>query len=78
MLSYWFLRFYARSQSCEKQLVASSCLSVCLLVSLSVEMEQISSQWTNCHEISYLKIFRKSVEKLQVSLKFDKSNRYFA
>jgi len=30
------------------------------------------------HEILYLSIFRKSVEKIQVSLKSDKNNGYFA
>jgi len=34
----------------------------------SVRMEQISSQWTDFHEILYLGIFRKSVQKIQVSL----------
>jgi len=37
-------------------------LSACL----SVRMEQLGSLWTNFHKISYLKIFRKSVEKIQV------------
>jgi len=29
------------------------------------------------HEIRYLRIFRKSVEKMQVSLKYDNNNGYF-
>jgi hypothetical protein len=36
-------RFLARSQNCEKRLLASSCLSVC--------MEQHGSHWTDFHEI---------------------------
>jgi hypothetical protein len=39
------------------------CLSVSLLVHPSVHMEQLGSQWKNFHEIWYLKIFRKTVEK---------------
>jgi hypothetical protein len=36
---------WARSQNCEKRLLASSCLSVCP----SVRMEQLDSHWTDCH-----------------------------
>jgi hypothetical protein len=38
---------------------------------LSVRMEQLSSHWTDFHEIWYLGIFRKPVEKIQVSLKLE-------
>jgi hypothetical protein len=48
---------------------------ICL--SLSVRMKQFCSHWTNFHEIWYLNIFRKSVEKIQRSLKSDKNNGYF-
>jgi len=48
-------------------------MSVCL----SVRMEQLSSLWTDFHEIWYLNIFRNYVEKIQVSLKSDKNNEYF-
>jgi len=34
-------------------------MSVCL----SVRTEQLGSHWTDCHEILYLIIFRKSVDK---------------
>jgi hypothetical protein len=47
-------------------------ISVCL----SVRMEQSSSHWTNFHEILYLSIFRKSVEKIRLLLQYDKNNRY--
>jgi len=40
-------------------------------------MEKLGSHWTDFHEISYLTIFRISVEKIQVSLKYDKNNGYF-
>jgi len=53
--------FWARPQYCEKRLLASSCLSV--------HMEQLGSHRTDYREILYLRIYRKSVEKIQVSLK---------
>jgi hypothetical protein len=34
----------------------------------SVRMQQLSSHWTDFHEILYLSIIRQSVEKFQVSL----------
>jgi len=45
-------------------------------VSLSVRMEHLGFYWTDFHEISFLSIFRKSVEKSQVSLKSDSNNWY--
>jgi hypothetical protein len=42
--------------------------------SLSVRMEQLGCHLTDFHEIWYLRIVRKSVEKIQVSLKYDKNN----
>ena len=36
-------------------------------------MEQFCSRWKDLYDILYLGIFRKSVEKIQVSLKSDKS-----
>jgi hypothetical protein len=44
---------------------------------LSARMEQLGSHWTNFPEISNLSVFRKSVEKFQISLKSEKSNGYF-
>ena len=46
-------------------------------VQLSVHMEQFGSHLTAFHEIWYLSIIRKSVVKIQVSLKYDKNNGYF-
>jgi len=40
-------------------------------------MEEVVSHWADFHEILYLRIFLKYVEKIQVSLKSDKNNRYF-
>jgi hypothetical protein len=50
------------------------CLSVCLSVRPSIRVEQLGSHWTDFHEIWYLSVFRKSVEKIQVSLKYDRNN----
>ena len=40
-------------------------------------MKQLDSHWKNFHEMWYFIIFRKSVKKIQVSLKYDKNNVYF-
>ena len=61
--------FLARSQNCEKRLLASSCLSV--------RMEQLGYHRKDYHETGYLCIFRKSVTKIQLSLKPDRENGYF-
>jgi len=47
-------------------LLAASCLSV--------RVEKLGFHWTDFHEILYLRIFRESVAKIQVSLKSDKNN----
>jgi len=39
--------------------------------SMSFRMEQLGSHWTDFHEI-----FRKSVEKIKLSLTSDKNNGY--
>jgi hypothetical protein len=58
-------RFYALSKNCEKRLLASSCLSV--------YNKQLDSYWPDFHEIWYLSIFRRTVEKIHVSLIADKN-----
>jgi len=40
-------------------------------------MQQLGSYYTDFHEISYLGIWEKSVEKIQVSLKSENNNGYF-
>jgi len=40
-------------------------------------MEQLGSHWPDFHEIWYLSIFRKSVEKIKVPLRSDMNNGYF-
>jgi hypothetical protein len=47
------------------------CFAMC--VRLSVRVEQLGSYWKDFHEIWYLSFF-KYVEKIQVSLKFDKND----
>jgi hypothetical protein len=42
----------------------------------SFRMEQHGSHWTDFMKFGFLRIFRKSVEKIQVSLKSDKNNGY--
>jgi hypothetical protein len=46
-------------------------------VRLSVRVEQLYSHYTNFVETWYLSFSRKSVKKIQVSLKSDKNNGYF-
>jgi hypothetical protein len=46
-------------------------------VRLWVRMEKLGSHWTEFHEIWYLKIFGKSVEKIQISFKSYENNGYF-
>ena len=43
----------------------------------SVRMELLGSHWMDFSEIWYFIIFRKSVEKIQVSLRSRKNNGYF-
>ena len=67
----------ALSQNCQKRLLDLSCLSVCLSMCLSVRIEQLGSYRTDFHEIWYSSLYRKSVDKIQVSLNSDKNNGYF-
>ena len=50
--------------------------TICFVMSVrpSVRVEQLSYHWTNCHEICYLNISRKFVEKIQVSLQSNQIN----
>ena len=48
-------------------------MSVCQ----SVRIEQLGYHLTDFHEIWQLGIFGRAIEKIQVSLKLDKNNRYF-
>jgi len=60
-----------------RKATVSVVLSVSLSVRQSGRMEQLASHWKNVYEIWYLSIFRKSAEKIQVSLSSDKNNGNF-
>jgi len=71
-----FRRF---EQNCERRLLPSSGLSAPPTVCQSLRpsaRKQLGSHWTDFHEIYYLKIFSKYVEKIQVSLISDMNNGY--
>ena len=53
-----------------------ACL-VCPSVCLSVRMDQLGCHWTDFDDIWYLRLFRKYVGKIQVSLKPDDNSGYF-
>jgi len=56
-------------KSCEKRLLPSSYLSVCLSVRPYVHMEHLGSHWAYFHEIWYLRNFSKSiVEKILTTI----------
>jgi hypothetical protein len=50
-------------------------MSICLSVR-PFRVEQLCSEWVAFHEILLLSIFRKSIEEIQVSLKFEKYSFY--
>ena len=66
---YAFLGVFANLE----ETTISFVLSVCP----SVRMEQLSSHWIDSHEILHSRTFRISAQKINVSLKSDKKNRYF-
>jgi hypothetical protein len=61
---------YAPTPNCERLLLSSSCLSVRCLA-------QLGSHCTDFYEVWYFRIFRKSAEKIRVSLKSDKNIGHF-
>ena len=63
-------------KNCQKATISYVTL-VCLSVRSSDLTEELGYHWTNFHEVWYLRIFRKSVEKIQFSLKSAQNNRYF-
>jgi hypothetical protein len=63
----------ALSRKCDKLLLALSCLPV----RPDVSMKQLGSHWTDFHEVWYLSILRKSVEKIQFSVMYVKHNGNF-
>jgi hypothetical protein len=73
-----FLGAFAKLRKVAIRFIMSVGPSVCLFACPSVRMEQLSSHWTDFYETWYLNIFLKSVQKIQVILKSDKNNGYFA
>jgi hypothetical protein len=74
-LTYTFLGAFEKLRK-----AAISCaISVRLSVSVrpSVRMKQLGTHSTDLREILYFTIFRKYVEKIQLSLNPDKNNGYF-
>jgi hypothetical protein len=49
-------------------------ISFVMSVCLSARMEQLASHWKDFHIIWYLRLSRKSAEKIQVSLRYEKEN----
>ena len=60
-----------------RKTTVSFVMSVRLSVCPSVRVEQLGFFWTDFHEILYLRMFRKIVENIQMSLKSDKYSKYF-
>ena len=55
-----------------------SAISFVMPVAPSVRTEQHGSHWTDFHEILYLSFFGANLlEKIKLSLKYDKNNGYF-
>jgi hypothetical protein len=55
----------------------SSLRNICLSVPLSIRIEKFVCDGTDFREAWYFRIFRKIVEKMQVSLKSEKNNECF-
>ena len=64
--------FLARSQDCEKRRLASSCLSVCLS-----SWNNSAATWRIFIRFDTWIFFRKSVQKIEVSLKSDENKEPF-
>jgi len=59
---------------CHAFLLSTACVDG---LELEVCMEHLGFNWTDFYEIWYFRIFRKSVQKIQVSLKSDENKGYF-
>jgi hypothetical protein len=51
--------------------------TISFALSVLVSMEQLDCHWADYHEICYLRPFRKSIERIQISLESIKNKRYF-
>jgi hypothetical protein len=65
----WFIGAFAN--------LRKATISFIVSVRPSVRIEQLGSHWRDFLQIWYLSIFRKSAEKIQISLKSYKNNGYF-
>ena len=72
-----FINFRHIHKIAKKWLLALLCLLICPSVRPSIRVEQLSCYWMDFHEFWYLNIFRKSVEKFQVSFKSDNNSGCF-
>jgi hypothetical protein len=52
-------------------------ISYVMSVRPSIRMEQLGYHWTDFHEILYLTIFKKYIEKIKVALNSDNNKGYF-
>ena len=88
LLIPWVLKELRRRRRRRRRVVVTYCfrrvrkmakatISFVMFVRLSVHMEQLVSHCTDFHIIWYLSIFRKTIKKIQVSLKSDTINGYF-
>ena len=68
-----FVGIFSKLWKATITIVMSVCPSICLVI----RMEQLSSHWIDSHEILHSRTFRISAQKINVSLKSDKNNRYF-
>jgi hypothetical protein len=59
-------------------LLRKAAIGFVISVRPSIQMEQLVSHWVNFHKILYLSVLQKSIEKIELQLKFGKSNGYFA
>jgi len=75
--SYFFFGAITKLRKATIRFVMYACVSERPSLCPSVRMGQLCSHWTDLKEIRYLSIFRKSVEKIQVSLKYDMNNGHF-
>jgi hypothetical protein len=69
-----YYEFYTKQTFSGDSKIAKITVSFTIpVVRLSVGMEEIGSLWIEFHKSLYSSIFRKYVEKIQVSLKSDKN-----
>jgi hypothetical protein len=59
------------------RMTISFVMSVRLCVRPSFRVDQLGSHWKHIYEIWYLKIFRRSVDKIQISLQSEKNKGHF-